>query len=147
MKKYILLTFLLLLSMLPALAQQEQSDTQAQSSEQVFDIVEKAAEPKGGMQAFYTFIGKNLEYPLPAFKEQIQGTVYLKFIIDEKGKAKNLEVYQGAHPDLDAEALRVLQLFNDQVGWKPAKNKGKAVAMQRIMPIKFKFASSPVQEE
>ncbi|EMR01561.1 energy transducer TonB [Cesiribacter andamanensis] len=147
MKKTVLLLALFLLSCMPAWAQQEQVDTLARFTGQVFEIVEKAAEPKGGMDAFYTFIGKNLDYPLPAFKERIQGTVYLRFIIDEKGKARDLEVYKGTHPVLDAEALRVVQLFNDQVGWKPARNKGKAVAMQRMIPIKFTFRPSPTANE
>jgi periplasmic protein TonB len=139
MKKNVLL-LCMLLATLPALAQHQQAETAEQLTEQIFPVVEKEAEPKGGMQAFYTFLAKNIDYPRTAVIEAIAGTVYLRFTIDETGRTSGLEVHQGAHPDLDAEALRVVQLFNEQVGWIPASTKGEAVAMQKIIPIKFKLA-------
>jgi hypothetical protein len=44
------------------------------------------AEPTGGVMEFRRFIAKNLIYPEEAYKNGVQGKVYIQFVIDEKGK-------------------------------------------------------------
>ncbi|MEE9460976.1 MAG: M56 family metallopeptidase [Bacteroidales bacterium] len=44
------------------------------------------AEPAGGVMEFRRFIAKNLIYPEEAYKNGVQGKVYIQFVIDEKGK-------------------------------------------------------------
>ncbi|PKP17750.1 MAG: hypothetical protein CVU05_14970 [Bacteroidetes bacterium HGW-Bacteroidetes-21] len=92
----------------------------------------------GGDEALISFLEKNLDYPDEAVRENISGKVFIKFIIDEKGKVTDINVERGVHYDLDNEALRVVSLMPD---WKPGFAGGKYVKSYFILPINFKFSN------
>ena len=39
-------------------------------------------EPPGGMKAFYEYIYQNVKYPAMARENNIEGTVYLQFVVE-----------------------------------------------------------------
>ena len=57
-------------------------------------------------------------------------------MIDSQGKVTNSKVIRSVHPDLDQEALRVIQKMPD---WTPGQKDGKAVAVEYTLPIIFKL--------
>lgn len=77
-----------------------------------------------------------LRYPEEAVKEGIQGRVLVDFVIDEKGKMKDVRVLRGVHPLLDEEAVRVVSASPD---WKPARHRGQKVKSQVSMYVEFKL--------
>lgn len=103
----------------------------------IFDIVEEEAQPRGGMQAFYEFLGKNIDYPRQAVRLSIEGTAYVRFVIDEQGNVESAEVVEGRELGygLDEEAIRVIKLTK----WTPGKQRGRAVKQRKILPVKFKL--------
>ena len=102
---------------------------------EVYTEVEKMAKFQGKKpDDFRIFITENLKYPEEAQKNSIAGRVFVSFIIDKEGNLINAEVVRGAHPLLDAEALRVTNLSPK---WEPAENKGKKVNVQFTFPINF----------
>lgn len=101
-------------------------------------FVDSQPEFEGGLKALYTFIGNNLKYPNQAFEEGRQGTVYVKFVVDEKGKVGNLKLLNTMDADLNAEALRVVSMIPNFK--TPAKVNGQAVKVYYQLPIKFKYA-------
>ena len=64
-------------------------------ADEVFTIVEQQPTPPGGMAAFYKEIGEKIRYPNSARRMDIQGKVYVKFIIDKNGAITNVEVVKG----------------------------------------------------
>ena len=104
---------------------------------EIFDIVEEEAQPRGGMKEFYEFLGKNIEYPRQAQRLNIEGTAYVRFVIDEKGNVESAEVVEGRELGygLDEEAIRVIKLTK----WSPGKQRGRAVKQRKILPVKFKL--------
>ena len=100
----------------------------------VFTIVEEMPEYPGGEPARIKFLQDNVNYPPLAQKRGIQGTVYITFVIDEKGNVINAKVLRGVGGGLDEEALRVVKKMPK---WKPGKQSGKKVKVQFNMPIRF----------
>lgn len=78
-----------------------------------------------------------LKYPQEAVSRGIQGRVLVDFIIDEKGKVRNVKVLRGADPLLDAEAVKVIAASPD---WKPARLQGKKVKSEMSLYVEFKLA-------
>ena len=85
----------------------------------------------------FKWINANLKYPEKAIKEKKSGRVFVNFIIDEEGNVTNPRIIRGADPELDAEALKVVQKMPK---WKPGLDKdGNPVKVSFNIPITFKL--------
>ena len=82
------------------------------------------------------WIGENVQYPQEAYEKQIDGRVFITFVIEKDGSVSRARVARSAHPLLDAEALRVI---SGMPKWKPAMSGGKAVRFEKTLPITFKY--------
>ncbi len=58
----------------------------------------------------------------------------VQFAVDSKGKIGDFKVLRGVDPLLDNAALQALQLSPD---WVPAKQDGKDVKQQFVIPVDF----------
>jgi TonB family protein len=80
---------------------------------------------------------KNLQYPEDARENGVGGRVYVNFVIEKDGSISNAKVVKSIWPSLDAEALRVVQLFS---GFDyPALIDDNRVRMRVTMPISFRI--------
>ena len=104
--------------------------------DQPFLIVEEMPEPVGGFSEFYRHVGENIKYPVRARKMMIEGTVYVQFIVDKEGRLTEVEAIKGIGGGCDIEAVRVVESFPK---WKPGKQRGVAVRVRMVVPIKFKL--------
>ena len=99
----------------------------ADTSGQVFAIVEKMPQFPGGEKAINEFISKTLQYPVIAQENGIQGKVVCSFIINQDGSVTDAEVISGVDPSLDREALRIVSAMPK---WTPGTQRGKAVCVK-----------------
>lgn len=101
--------------------------------------IEVDSEPvfEGGLSALYRFVGSHLRYPEPALDAGKEGTVYVKFVVDETGKVGNLSLLNNSGYGMDDEALRVVALIPKFKS--PAKIKGEAVKVYYQLPIRFRY--------
>lgn len=106
----------------------------ADTSGQVFAIVEKMPQFPGGEKAINEFISKTLQYPVIAQENGIQGKVVCSFIINQDGSVTDAEVVSGVDPSLDREALRIVSVMPK---WTPGTQRGKAVRVKYTMPVTF----------
>ena len=86
--------------------------------------------------ALKEWVDQHIKYPDKAYKEKIEGTVTIRFIITKSGKLEDFTVIKTIHPLLDAEALRVLSLMPD---WKPAMQEGKPWDVYYYTDVEFKL--------
>ncbi|MEO8472698.1 MAG: TonB family protein [Chryseolinea sp.] len=107
-----------------------------QSKDEIFTIVEKAAQYPGGMDALVTYLASNVRYVEAARVKGIEGTSYVQFVVNKDGSTTDVTVYKSLSPELDGEALRVVKVFPH---WIPASQNGKIVRERFIMPITFKL--------
>lgn len=84
----------------------------------------------------YKYIAKNTKYPAMAKDAGVSGTVYIRYLVNEKGKVSNVEILRGVAggSSLDKEAVRVIESLPSM---KPGKQRGKPVRVQYTVPVKF----------
>jgi protein TonB len=90
----------------------------------------------GGQEEIIKFIKKHLRYPSAPRRMGVDGTVYVKFVVNGDGSVSNVEVLRGIHRDCDEEAVRVVSMLP---GWKGGKQGGRPVRVRMVLPIKFKL--------
>ena len=80
-------------------------------------------------------IKKHFKYPKKAQRRNIQGRVYVQFVIDKEGNVVDVDT-RGADPILQTEARRIFSLLPKM---KPGVQRGKPVNVRYAMPLNFKF--------
>ncbi len=88
----------------------------------------------GGDDSLNAFVRANAKFPKSAFTDGISGTVWYTFVIDKKGRVKNVKVISSLRKDLDIEGLRVISLMPN---WIPGKRDGKTVEVNYNFPMQF----------
>jgi TonB family protein len=106
----------------------------------LFDLgsVEVAPEFPGGQKAFGKFLGSNIRYPESARENNIQGKVYIGFVVEKNGELSDLKIIKGIGGGCDEEALRVLK---NSPNWKPGMSEGKPVRTSYTFPVTFQIAN------
>jgi TonB family protein len=107
--------------------------------EEVFYMVEDMPEFPGGENSLRKFISGSIIYPEVAIKKNIQGKVYVSFVVTKNGFITNARIAKGVDPELDKEALRVVNSLPD---WIPGKQKGQAVNVSYTVPIHFSLSEN-----
>ena len=104
-----------------------------------FSLLEVKPTFQGGEAgtSFSKWVNENLKYPQAAKDAGVQGRVTLQFIVYPDGKVRDTKVLRGAHPDLDAEALRVVSASPD---WTPGYVKGEPVKVVYTFPVIFQLS-------
>ena len=107
--------------------------------------------PMNGIPSYLTgksealkFFARNTKYPISALKAKVEGRVLVKFVVEKDGSISDIDIYKGVSPDLDAEAIRVLNMMPK---WIPDKQKGEKEAETFIMPISFRLESIDTEKE
>ena len=108
----------------------------AETEEEVYTVVEQMPEFPGGVQKLLDFISQNIQYPQTAMKQNVQGRAIVQFVIEKDGSLSNFNVLRSVHPDLDAEAVRVVKSMPK---WKPGMQKGEPVRCKYTLPVMFKL--------
>ncbi len=98
--------------------------------------VEKMPQFPNGDKGLMEFVQSNLRYPKDAAQFKIQGTVVVRFTVDEKGNVTNPTVIRSVHQLLDSEALRVVKLLPE---WKPGTSDGEPVKVYYTLPMMFRL--------
>ena len=96
-----------------------------------FVAVEHMPSPIGGVAG----IQKRITYPEKARKTGIQGRVFVKAFIDEKGNVVKTEIIKGIGGGCDEAAQNAVK----QTKFIPGRQRGKAVKVQVTVPILFKM--------
>jgi len=106
--------------------------------DKIFLVVEQNAVPRDGMAGFYKFVSENIRYPGQAKRMNIEGKVFVEFVVDKDGTLNHFVVVKGIGAGCDEEAVRVIQLSPP---WSPGKQRGKPVRQRMVLPIYFKLAA------
>lgn len=112
---------------------------EADSTDEVFWVVDQRPEFPGGEAALMEYLRSNLEYPENCKKNKVQGRVLITFVVNKDGSIVEPAVVKSAGPEgveLDVEALRVI---SGMPAWTPGMQNGEAVRVQYTVPITFKL--------
>lgn len=72
-------------------------------------------------------------YPPELARKNMQGTVYVLFVVDKTGRARDLKVQKSSHPAFNNPALKAVKQWK----FEPGKRKGKPVQFRMRVPITF----------
>lgn len=105
---------------------------------EIFTVVEEMPTFPGGMGELMKYIQKNIQYPQVEKEADIQGTVYVKFVVEANGSISNVEIAKGVKggANLDKEAMRVVK---SMPSWTIGKQNGRPVRVLMNLPIKFQL--------
>ena len=107
---------------------------EAEPEEVPFVVVEEMPMFPGGDAELLKYIGEHTQYPEVAKENNIQGKVIVRFCVTAKGGVSQVSVLKGVDPELDKEAIRVV---NTLPPFKPGKQGGKPVPVWYMVPINF----------
>ena len=99
-----------------------------------FVVVEEMPMFPGGEPALLAYIAEHTQYPEVAKENNIQGKVIVRFCVTSKGGVDKVSILKSVDPELDAEAIRVVQSLP---AFKPGKQGGKPVPVWYMVPINF----------
>ncbi len=108
--------------------------TSVTPNDPTFMVVESMPQYPGGMGECLKFLAENIKYPIEAKNKGIQGRVIVEFVVRKDGKIINPTIVRGIDEQLDAEALRVVNIMPE---WTPGTQRGEAVNVKYTVPIKF----------
>ena len=115
--------------------QQVKEEVQEAEAEEVpFVVVEEMPMYPGGDVELLKYIMEHVQYPEVAKENNIQGRVIVRFCVTAKGGVSQVSVLKGVDPELDKEAIRVV---NTLPAFKPGKQGGKPVPVWYMVPITF----------
>ncbi|OGU59212.1 MAG: energy transducer TonB [Ignavibacteria bacterium RBG_13_36_8] len=106
-------------------------DTGEETDPVFFVAVEELPELIGGLPA----LEQSIQYPDIALRAGIQGRVYLRAFVDERGDVKKVEVLKGIGAGCDEAAVQALM----KAKFKPGRQRGKPVKVQISLPVNFKI--------
>jgi TonB family protein len=105
-------------------------------SDSVFSIVDQMPHYPGGDDSLVSDIASKVIYPKQCADSNIQGKVYLRFIVNEDGSTSKMEVIKSPHPLLKAAALEAAKEIKKFI---PGKNKGELVKVWYTVPVNFRI--------
>lgn len=117
------------------IAEEVKEEVQEEDPEAVpFVVVEEMPVFPGGERELLKYIMEHTQYPEIAKENNIQGRVIVRFCVTSKGGVNQVSILKGVDPELDAEAIRVV---NTLPAFKPGKQGGKPVPVWYMVPITF----------
>lgn len=117
------------------------SQKQNQVADDAYFEVETQPEFEGGMTDFYRYVIENLEYPLRARKNGIEGGVLVQFVVEKDGSLSNVTAINEIAGGCEEEAERVVRNSPD---FKPGMQRGRPVRVQMVLPIYFRLDKEKV---
>ncbi|MBQ7205044.1 MAG: M56 family metallopeptidase [Muribaculaceae bacterium] len=113
-------------------------------SEDVYESVEQMPQFPGGEAEMMKYLAQNIQYPVNAARNNVEGRVVLQFVVEKDGRIGEVKIARTVDPELDAEALRVVKSMPNFI---PGRQHGKPVAVWYTIPISFKLQGKPQKQE
>ncbi len=90
----------------------------------------------GGEQALLKYIADHSSFTPIARENNVTGTVYVSFIVNENGEVVSAKIERGIGFGMDEMVLNVIKNLPD---FSPAENKGHPVKIKMMVPVKFEL--------
>ena len=148
-KKIVLFSICLSVSFVKAFSQSRTTETTQETENSAKKIgidddidgpvrLRQEAEFPGGFNELVNFLAKNINYPMSAIENKIEGKCFVRFEISKKGKVVRPRIIKGVPncPECDIESLRVIKLMPR---WNPARVGNRKKKSYYQIPISFKL--------
>jgi len=139
---YVDLNKINIISYLPKTAETETSSIKSENTDKVYNFVsiEKQPEFPGGIAKFYKYLGSSIKYPKIAQENNVQGKVFLSFVVEKDGSLTDVQITRGLGSGTDEEAMRVIK---ESPKWNPGIQNGLAVRVKYNINVNFTLNTDP----
>ncbi len=110
----------------------------AKGGREIFYVVEDMPSFPGGKAALGEYINSHLDYPQDLKEKGIHGEVQVQFTVKASGQLEDIKVIRSVYPGLNEAAVKI---FEDMPDWNPGRQRGKPVAVNVVVPVRFKLDS------
>jgi protein TonB len=100
-------------------------------------VAEVMPEFPGGIEALTKYLSSHVKYPRQYLEMNVNGTVYLSFVINKKGKVTDISVLKGLH-ESDAFEIEAMKAISSMPDWKPGMQSNKEVSVMYTLPVAFR---------
>ena len=104
------------------------------SRQSPLDFATKMPSFPGGISKMTRFLNKQLKYPDLAREYEIQGIVYIQFVVGPDGSLSEFRVARGIGYGCDEEAIRMARSMPK---WNPGEHEGQRVPVKFTIPVNF----------
>ena len=94
----------------------------------------RPAQFPGGTKALLKYITSHFVYHAISIKQGLEGTIKVRFRIEQDGSIGEVQIINGLSPEMDTEAIRVVKTLPR---FLPAFAQGKSVPVWMSVPISF----------
>ncbi len=108
--------------------------TETGGADKIFESVEIAPEPPGGMKAFMEWVSRNYQYPQAALEAGVNGQVQISFVVERDGSLTDLRVVRDLKYNTGDAAVKMLQKAPK---WSPGIQNGRPVRVAYTLPIRL----------
>ncbi len=107
-------------------------------SGEIFTSVDQQAEYPGGIEVLMQDLMKNVRYPKEAYDNNIQGRVYVQFVVEKDGLISNIKVIKGNElgGGLQEAAIKAVSKLKR---FSPALQSGIPVRQYFSLPVSFQL--------
>ncbi|MEO9965109.1 MAG: energy transducer TonB [Reichenbachiella sp.] len=109
---------------------------QAQTDDTIYSLADQQPSYPGGMSAFFKYVQTSMQYPDNAKAQNIEGRVFVEYVVEKDGSISNARVLKSLHADCDKEAVRLVM---NSAAWTPGQIDGKVVRVKMALPLNFKL--------
>lgn len=106
---------------------------------EIFAAVDQQPQFPGGIKNLMEYLSDNLKYPEAAKKANIEGRVFVSFVVTKTGEITDVKILKGIGYGADEEAVRVVERMPR---WTPAEQDGQKVNVKYNLPINFQLENT-----
>lgn len=108
--------------------------------EKIYTVSDVAVKPEPvmGLKEFQARWSKKVAYPKEAIKKNVQGMVFIEFIVDKDGTIHEAAVKSGIGFGCDEAALIAFEELSKE-GWKPGIKKDQPVKVKMVLPFFYRI--------
>lgn len=90
----------------------------------------------GGMLVWNAYLKEHMVYPTQALANQVEGTVFLSFMVNKNGRLSDVRIIRGIGHGLDEEAMRLLK---NSGNWLTGRLRGEPIRYHTQLRIVFRI--------
>lgn len=117
-----------------SIVEEEDAEEQRANSLLLYEDLLVRAKPLPTTKIFLNYIDKELEYPVEALSDSIEGYVEVFFKVNKRGETEDFKISKSLGEAFDNEAIRVIKNYRN---WKPAVYLGEA--QEDFLKLKVTF--------
>lgn len=104
-------------------------------------VAEKMPVYPGGEEQLFEDMYNNIEYPKKEKEANIQGKVFVSFVVEKDGSISNIEIMR-AVPNGEGLSEAVIHAVKQLKPFSPATTEGEPVRLRMTLPIVFTLTDS-----